>query len=203
MTRKIFLADESLIVYRTVEHILSGREYELDFVGSGDRALDAIRASVPEVVLAAVDLAGIDGYTLSEIVKGDPDLKDTRVILLVPKVIGLDEKKFRESRADTYIIKPFEPSDFLGTIEKHITPAGRFAGQGVSPEVKESDMNREEMIRELFYEAIPEMEEAIIAELKSAIQRSVEDRIPYIIEKVITERLEKRKKKSGQDQAGS
>ncbi|HDZ62690.1 MAG TPA: response regulator [Nitrospirae bacterium] len=117
MSRKIIIADESIIIQKTAELVLSGKDYDLEFIPDGEEALRMIKDMVPDVVLADVDLPDMNGYKLCLAVKKDSALKDIQVILLVPEVGGIDEEKYKESGADDYIIKPFEPDELLSRLE--------------------------------------------------------------------------------------
>ncbi len=117
MGRKIIIADESIIIQKTAELVLSGKDYALEFIPDGEEALRMIKDMVPDVVLADVDLPDMNGYELCSAVKKDSALKDIQVILLAPEAGGIDEEKYKESGADDYIIKPFEPDELLSRLE--------------------------------------------------------------------------------------
>ncbi len=117
MNRKILVADESIIIQKTVEHIILDKEFDMDVISDGTDALSTIKENMPDIVLADVDLPGMNGYEICGAVKKDFSLKKVQVILLVAKTNGTDEKKINEAGADDYIIKPFEPEELINKIE--------------------------------------------------------------------------------------
>jgi CheY-like chemotaxis protein len=191
MTRRFIVADESIIIQKTIEHILADGDYSIDIFHEGEGALEAVQKNSPDCVLADTGLQGMDGYSLSNAIKRDPELKKIRVVLMTPKDDGEDKDKIKESGADDYIVKPFEPEEFLKKISPAITP--EITVEGLRKRVKEAEerlaSSKKELMRRILYEAIPEIEFAIIDEIKKA----VEEKIPYTIEKIITERMDREK----------
>jgi CheY-like chemotaxis protein len=191
MTRRLIIADESIIIQKTIEHILADEDCIIDIFHEGERALEAVQKSSPDCVLADTGLQGIDGYTLSNSIKRDPELRKIRVVLLTSKNDGEDKDKIKESGADDCVLKPFEPEELLKKISPAVTP--EITVEGLRKRVQEAEerlaSSKKELMRKILYEAIPEIEFAIIDEIKKA----VEEKIPYTIEKIITERMDQEK----------
>ncbi|UCF86815.1 MAG: hypothetical protein JSV71_04845, partial [Nitrospiraceae bacterium] len=130
-------------------------------------------------------------YSLSNSIKREPELGNIRVILMSSKDDRVDEDKIKESGADDYIVKPFEPDEFLIKISPAVTP--EITVEGLRKRVQETEerlaSSKKELMRKILYEAIPEIESAVIDEIKNAI----EEKIPYTIEKIITEKMDREK----------
>jgi DNA-binding response OmpR family regulator len=73
------------------------------------------------------------GFEVCEIVKGDPDLRGTYVILLTAK--GQESARDRgvQAGADEYMTKPFSPSRLVERVSEVVNSAARAtaAAQGV------------------------------------------------------------------------
>ncbi len=117
MGRKLIVADESIIIQKTVELILSEKDFVINAISDGREALRSIKAEVPDIVFADIDLPEMNGYELCSAIKKDPSLKTVSVILLAAAVKGIDEERAKEAGADDYIIKPFEPEELLNKID--------------------------------------------------------------------------------------
>lgn len=191
MTRRLIVADESIIIQKTIEHILADGDCTIDIYHEGEGALEAVKKSLPDCVLADTGLQGIDGYSLSNSIKREPELGNIRVILMSSKDDGVDEDKIKESGADDYIVKPFEPDEFLIKISPAVTP--EITVEGLRKRVQETEerlaSSKKELMRKILYEAIPEIESAVIDEIK----KTIEEKIPYTIEKIITEKMDREK----------
>jgi len=116
MAKKILLADDSVTIQKVVELILSEGDYELKVFSNGEEAFQYIQQDKPDIVLADVEMPGLNGYQLCEKIKNDPNLKDIPVILLSGAFEPLDENRATEVGADDNIVKPFESSELVNKI---------------------------------------------------------------------------------------
>ena len=79
--------------------------------------------SLPDVVLADVDLPRIDGYSFSARLKQVPALAQTPVILMMSRDDVFDEAKARQAGIVDNIAKPFESQELIGKVRKAIAAA--------------------------------------------------------------------------------
>jgi len=243
MSRRLIVADESIIIHKTFELILSSKDFVINTFIDGESALMDIRDKAPDIVFADVDLTEINGYDLCSAVKKEPSLRTVQVILLVSAIKGIDEQRVKESGADDYIIKPFEPEDLLDRIETARTSKDtieqlRNEAQKLREKLKKSEKKAEKtkkellskmdsaktsegtvsqlkkelqqvekntikikkkLIEKILQRSITEITDRIIeeiihgslmAELKSTIEKALEEKVPYIVEGVITRGIE-------------
>jgi len=123
MPVKILLADRSITIQKVVEMLFSGRDYEVQCVSDGETALnDAVR-TLPDVVLADVDLPRIDGYALSARLKQTPSLAETPVILMMSRDDVYDTAKGKLAGIVDNIAKPFESQELIGKVKKAVSAA--------------------------------------------------------------------------------
>ena len=102
MPEKILVVDDEPFILRSLGFVL---EHDPE-----PGALEKLRDERPRLVILDVMMPKRNGYEVCEIVKGDPDLRDTYVILLTAK--GQESAKDRgvQAGADEYMTKPFSPS---------------------------------------------------------------------------------------------
>ncbi len=118
MPIKILLADKSITIQKVVEMLFSGREYEVASVSDGEAALHEATRSVPDVVLADVDLPRIDGYSLAARFKKVPALAQTPVILMMSRDDVYEGEKGKQAGIVDFIAKPFESQELIGKVKK-------------------------------------------------------------------------------------
>jgi CheY-like chemotaxis protein len=118
MPIKILLADKSITIQKVVEMLFSGREYEVASVSDGEAALNESTRSVPDVVLADVDLPRIDGYSLAARFKNVPALAQTPVILMMSRDDVYEGEKGKQAGIVDHIAKPFESQELIGKVKK-------------------------------------------------------------------------------------
>ena len=114
---KVLLADSSVSIHKVVELALAERGVDLVSVSDGEAAFQRARQFRPDVVLADIELPGVDGYALCEKIKADPDLHDTRVILLKPSFADFDEERSDAVGTDGLLEKPFSAGALLEAID--------------------------------------------------------------------------------------
>ena len=136
MPVKILLADKSITIQKVVEMLFSGREYEVSCASDGETALNEAGRTLPDVVLADVDLPRIDGYSFSERLKQVPALAQTPVILMLSRDDVFDEAKAKRAGIVDNIAKPFESQDLISKVRKAISAAPPRAAEPAGAAVK-------------------------------------------------------------------
>jgi CheY-like chemotaxis protein len=117
MPKKILLADDSLTIQKVVELTFSDSEYELVCVGNGMRALEKVRDSRPDLILADVVMPEKNGYEVCEAIKGDPQTSRIPVILLTGTFEPFDRQRADRIGADAIVSKPFDSQQLLRQVE--------------------------------------------------------------------------------------
>jgi CheY-like chemotaxis protein len=117
MGKKILLADDSLTIQKVVELTLSGTDYDLTCVSNGQKALDSLAASRPDLILADVVMPGKNGYEVCEAVKGNPATARIPVVLLSGTFEPFDRGRAERIGCDMVISKPFDAQQLLARIE--------------------------------------------------------------------------------------
>ena len=106
--RKLLLADDSATIQRVVNLSFADESTEVVIVGDGDAAMKKIVESAPDLVLADVNLSGLDGYRICELIKQDQRTRHIPVILLVGSFEPFDETEARRVGANGFLVKPFQ-----------------------------------------------------------------------------------------------
>ncbi len=125
MGKKILLADDSLTIQKVVELTLSGTGYELTCVSDGRQAIELLKASRPDLILADVVMPEKNGYEVCEAVKGDPATARIPVILLAGTFEPFDRERADRVGNDMVITKPFDAHQLVERIDALLarTPA--------------------------------------------------------------------------------
>jgi CheY-like chemotaxis protein len=106
--RKLLLADDSVTIQKVVNLTFADEGIEVIAVGDGDSAMDRLAEISPDLVMADVNMPGLNGYQICEQIKQDEVLRQTPVILLVGSFEPFDEDEARRVGADDYLTKPFQ-----------------------------------------------------------------------------------------------
>jgi CheY-like chemotaxis protein len=106
--RKLLLADDSLTIQKVVSLTFNDESMEVLTVGSGAEALESLRESLPDIVLADVFMPEPNGYQLCERIKADERTRHLPVVLLVGTFEPFNEAEARRVGADEVLTKPFQ-----------------------------------------------------------------------------------------------
>lgn len=114
----VLIADDEpsmrLLVHATIE----SDDYKVVEAVDGAEAWRMIKEQKPSLVLLDVQMPGRTGLEVLALLKGDPELAGTRVILLTSKAQETDIEKGLIAGADFYLTKPFSPLDLLTRVEE-------------------------------------------------------------------------------------
>jgi diguanylate cyclase (GGDEF)-like protein len=116
MSALILVVDDEPSVCRLVRRVLAGQSYEFLDAADGTRGLELALSRKPDMILLDVNMPGLDGNTLTRMLRADARTAMTPVILLTGdgrperKVLGFD------AGADDYVTKPFEASELTARI---------------------------------------------------------------------------------------
>ena len=105
---KLLLADDSVTIQKVVNLTFADEGVEVISVGDGDSAMEKIAEISPDLIMADVNMPGLNGYQICEQIKQSENLANVPVILLVGSFEPFDEEEAKRVRADDYLTKPFQ-----------------------------------------------------------------------------------------------
>ena len=117
--RKIVIVDDDVLIRETVRLALDHAGYAVTAVGDPSRALAAVRAEKPDLVIMDLYMPGFDGRELIRSMKSDPATAATPVILFTGSSEPIDVVSGLQSGAVEYLGKPIDGEVLLAKI-RHI-----------------------------------------------------------------------------------
>jgi two-component system response regulator MtrA len=119
MTTRILVVDDDTALAEMIGIVLRSEGLEPTFCADGSGALDAFRASKPDLVLLDLMLPGMDGIQVCSQIRAE---SGTPIIMLTAKSDTADVVAGLESGADDYIVKPFNPKELVARIRTRLRP---------------------------------------------------------------------------------
>jgi two-component system, OmpR family, response regulator len=115
---RVLVVDDDPSIVRIIEEVLSREErFEVRTALTGYDAGMMTREFRPNIVLLDYMLPDVNGNIVCERIKSDPDLADTRIII-ISGVVHQDEiDRLLEAGADAFIPKPFQVEELIETID--------------------------------------------------------------------------------------
>jgi CheY-like chemotaxis protein len=114
----VLIADDEPSMRLLVRATIESDDYKVLEAADGDEAWTLIQKFKPLLVLLDVQMPGRTGLEILGMIKSDPSLSATRVILLTAKALAADVEAGMTAGADFYLTKPFSPLDLLTRVEE-------------------------------------------------------------------------------------
>jgi CheY-like chemotaxis protein len=118
MTHTVLIADDEPSVRMLVQATIEADGYKVLEASDGDEAWALIQEHRPTLVLLDVRMPGRTGLEILGSIKSDPDLVDTKVILLTASAQQSDIDAGLIAGADFYLTKPFSPRDLRSKVDE-------------------------------------------------------------------------------------
>lgn len=116
MAKRILIADDEPNIVLSLEFLMRRAGYQVEKVGDGDAALEAVRRAPPDLVLLDVMMPRRDGFEVCQEIRRDPALAGVRIAMLTAKGREVEREKGLALGADSYITKPFATQEVLDTV---------------------------------------------------------------------------------------
>jgi two-component system, chemotaxis family, sensor kinase CheA len=124
---RVLVVDDSLVASELQKNILLAAGYESEIAGDGVEALDFLRQKDWDLIIADVDMPRMNGFELTERIRGDEQFRDIPIIIVTSRDTDDDRRRGFEAGADAYVLKrEFDQSQLLDTVRRLI---GRSTGQ--------------------------------------------------------------------------
>jgi len=117
MAKKLLLADDSQTIQRVVDIVLGPEGFKVTSYGNGDDAMKAVESFMPDIILADIEMPGLNGYQLCSKVKENASTHHIPVLLLAGAFEPFDEGQMKSAGADDYLLKPFESQELMSKVK--------------------------------------------------------------------------------------
>ena len=141
---KILLVDDEPDILEIVGYNLSNEGYQVITAENGLEAVKKAKKELPHLIILDVMMPEMDGIEACEIIRKNPDLKDTLITFLTARGEDYSQVAGFDAGADDYITKPIKPKVLVSKVKALLR---RFKEQDVENEnVKIGNLviNREE-----------------------------------------------------------
>jgi two-component system, OmpR family, response regulator MtrA len=123
---RVLVVDDDAALAEMLGIVLRREGFEPSFVASGDRAVEALRRTRPDVVLLDLMLPGRDGLDVCRDIRAESGVP---IVMLTARADTADVVRGLEAGADDYVVKPFKPAELLARIRARLRPPGGATGE--------------------------------------------------------------------------
>ncbi len=117
---KVMVIDDSNTIRKSAEIFLVQAGYQVILAEDGFDALSKIADHQPAVIFCDILMPRLDGYQTCALIKKNPRLAATPVIMLSSKDGLFDRARGRMVGSDEYLTKPFSKDSLLRTVVAHL-----------------------------------------------------------------------------------
>jgi PAS domain S-box-containing protein len=117
---RILIVDDTPDNLRLLAGILEEQGYDVRPASSGARALAAVKAELPELILLDIKMSEMSGYDVCKHLKADEHTRDIPVIFISALQDMSEKVKGFALGGVDYITKPFQAEEVLARVETHL-----------------------------------------------------------------------------------
>ena len=139
----ILLVDDHPQNLRLLSDLLEEQGYEVQQALNGKVALQAIPRACPDLILLDIHMPELDGYTVCQRLKANPQTQDIPVIFVSALNEAWDKVKAFSVGGSDYISKPFKTVEVLARVENQLKV------RCLQQELKEKDRQLQQALQKL------------------------------------------------------
>lgn len=115
--KTVLIVDDNLSNLKLFKVLLESEGYRVQTAANADEALLRLSEMRPGLILMDVQLPGMDGLTLTRLLKADPKTAMIPVVALTAYAMKGDDEKALASGCCGYITKPVDTRNFVKQVQ--------------------------------------------------------------------------------------
>lgn len=116
--KKILVVDDDPYILMSLEFLMKKGGFEVIIARNGTEALELIHDQKPALVLLDIMMPDVDGYSICQQIKAQPELREIIVVFLSAKTKETDIQKGLSLGAARYITKPFSTRNLMNQVNE-------------------------------------------------------------------------------------
>ncbi len=112
----VMVVDDNPTNLKLVSDVLEFDGYQILRAADAETAQEILRSASPDLILMDIALPGMDGLTLTRLLKADKRTRHIVIVALTAFAMKGDQDKARLAGCDGYITKPFDTRTLASTV---------------------------------------------------------------------------------------
>ena len=117
---RILIVDDNPTNLKLASDVLEFEGYEILKAIDAESAQEIIGALVPDLILMDIALPGMDGLSLTRLLKADAKTRHITIVALTAYAMKGDDAKARDAGCDGYITKPIDTRKLPGLVAEYL-----------------------------------------------------------------------------------
>jgi DNA-binding response OmpR family regulator len=114
---RIVVVDDDPAVVRAVAAVLEADGYRVEGARDQAQALRAVLQDPPALVVLDVNMPGLDGWELCDILRRQSHTRDVPVLFLTGRTDLIDQITAMQVGGSDYVTKPFRPDELRAKVQ--------------------------------------------------------------------------------------
>ncbi len=120
MKQKILVIEDNGQNRYLISFILEKHGYEVIQAKDGFEGIELANKVKPALILLDIQLPVMDGYTVAQKLRSNPDLVKVPIIAVTSYAMVGDRERVLAAGCTGYIEKPINPDTFMSEVEQHL-----------------------------------------------------------------------------------
>lgn len=120
--KKILLIEDNEQNRYLTTFLLEKHGYTIISAIDGKLGLELASQVCPDLILLDIQLPGMDGYAVAQMLKKDPQLQNIPIVAVTSYAMVGDREQAMAAGCDGYIEKPINPETFVSEVERFLPP---------------------------------------------------------------------------------
>jgi len=121
----ILVVDDASVNLKLTDIVLRKEGFRVHAVSDAEQALNAITQLRPALVLADIQMPGMDGLEMTRRIKEDPAMRGIPVVALTACAMKEDEQRALDAGCDGYITKPIDTHTLGLRVREYLSRAAQ------------------------------------------------------------------------------
>ncbi len=121
----ILVVDDNDVNLELVRDLLEDQGYRVRVAIDANDAIAVLHDFRPRLILMDIQLPGMDGLTLTRMLKANPSMRDIRIVGLTGYAMAGDKERILAAGCDGYLAKPIDTRRLPGVISSMLSPQPR------------------------------------------------------------------------------
>jgi len=118
--KAILIVEDNPINLKLTHVLLSKEGFLVKVATDAEEALMMLKEFHPALILMDIQLPGMDGLQLTQLLKQNPQTRDIIIVALTAYAMKGDEEKVLNAGCDDYISKPIDIHNLIEIVNKHL-----------------------------------------------------------------------------------
>nr|WP_315426038.1 response regulator [uncultured Albidiferax sp.] len=118
---RVLIVDDNAMNLAIAQVVLQADAFEVECAGGAAEALQKVDLFRPELILMDIQMPGMDGLELTQLLKARPATQGIVVVAFTAFAMRGDEAKMRSAGCDGYLSKPIDVKQFAQQVRALIS----------------------------------------------------------------------------------